>query len=226
MPAWRGLTCIEVFVTDTAALTSRPLTGDRPAEHGPAVRPSDDGDVALLARVAAGDRQAFRELYLGYHRRLARFLMRITRRYDLAEEIINDTLWIVWRKAGEFRGQSKVSTWIMGIAYRRALKALRHLNAGNVVLNPLEESSALTSEDPQREADLRQWVDRALGQLPSEQRLVVELTYYQGLSCQEVGEIMECPVNTVKTRMFHARRKLRTLLPQLDGSRHPDGEPA
>jgi RNA polymerase sigma-70 factor (ECF subfamily) len=195
------------------------VSGNRQPDPGPPGRPTDESEFALLARVAEGDRRAFRELYLGYHRRLARFLTRITRRYDLAEEIINDTLWIVWRKAADFRGQSKVSTWIMGIAYRRALKALRHLNAGNVVLNPFDESSALTSEEPQRDADLRDWIDRALGQLPAEQRLVIELTYYQGLSCQEVAEIMDCPVNTVKTRMFHARRKLRTLLPQLDGSR-------
>ena len=187
-------------------------------DPAPPGRPSDDGEVALLARVAEGDRQAFRELYLGYHRRLARFLTRVTRRYDLAEEIINDTLWVVWRKAADFRGQSKVSTWIMGIAYRRALKTLRHLNTGNVILNPLEESSAHTGEEPHREADRHQWIDRALGQLPAEQRLVVELPYYQGLSCREVAEIMDCPVNTVKTRMFHARRKLRTLLPLLDGS--------
>jgi RNA polymerase sigma-70 factor (ECF subfamily) len=195
------------------------VSGDRQTDSGPPGRPTDESEFALLARVAEGDRQAFRELYLGYHRRLARFLMRITRRYDLAEEIINDTLWVVWRKAADFRGQSKVSTWIMGIAYRRALKALRHLNTGNVILNPLDESSTLTGEEPQRDADLREWIDRALGQLPAEQRLVVELTYYQGLSCQEAAEIMDCPVNTVKTRMFHARRKLRTLLPQLDGSR-------
>jgi RNA polymerase sigma-70 factor (ECF subfamily) len=197
------------------------VTGDGHSDPGPPARPADESDLALLARVAEGDRQAFRELYLGYHRRLARFLTRITRRYDLAEEIINDTLWVVWRKAADFRGQSKVSTWIMGIAYRRALKALRHLNAGAVFLNPLDESTALTGEEPQRDADLHQWIGRALGQLPAEQRLVLELTYYQGLSCQEVAEIMECPVNTVKTRMFHARRKLRILLPQLDGS--PDG---
>jgi RNA polymerase sigma-70 factor (ECF subfamily) len=195
------------------------VSGNRQPDPGPPGRPTDESEFALLARVAEGDRQAFRELYLAYHRRLARFLTRITRRYDLAEEIINDTLWIVWRKAADFRGQSKVSTWIMGIAYRRALKALRHLNAGNVVLNPFDESSVLTSEEPQRDSDLRDWIDRALGQLPAEQRIVVELTYYQGLSCREVADIMDCPVNTVKTRMFHARRKLRTLLPQLDGSR-------
>src|SRR5258706_812568 len=69
-------------------------------------------DRALLERVVARDRDAFRELYVAYHRRLARFLMRLTRRYEVAEEIINDTFWIVWRKASQFRGESLVSTWI------------------------------------------------------------------------------------------------------------------
>ncbi|HET9694132.1 MAG TPA: sigma-70 family RNA polymerase sigma factor [Steroidobacteraceae bacterium] len=182
-------------------------------------RPTDAAEQALLRRVAGGDREAFRELYVGYHLRLARFLTRLTRRFDVAEEIINDTLWVVWRKAPEFRGGSKVSTWIMGIAYRRALKTLRRLNLGSQV--PLGDESAATVERDaahDETGDLRDWLDQALIQLPADQRLVIELTYYQGLSCAEVAQVTDCPVNTVKTRMFHARRKLRLLLPRLDGS--------
>jgi len=67
-----------------------------------------------------GDRKAFEELYNLYHRRMARFLTRLTHRYDLAEEVINDTFWVVWRKARDFRGDSQPSTWILGIAYRKA----------------------------------------------------------------------------------------------------------
>ncbi len=85
----------------------------------------DESDRLLLDRVVAGDRDAFRDLYIAYHRRLARFLTRLTRRYELAEEIINDTMWVVWRRADKFRGDSRVSTWIIGIAYRRALKSLK-----------------------------------------------------------------------------------------------------
>src|ERR1700733_8246162 len=82
-------------------------------------------EVELIARIAQGDRKAFEELYNLYHRRLARFLTRLTKRYDVAEEVINDTFWIVWRKAGAFRGDSQPSTWILGIAYRRARNAFR-----------------------------------------------------------------------------------------------------
>src|SRR6478736_8421502 len=79
----------------------------------------------LIARIADGDRKAFEELYYLYHRRLARFLTRLTRRYDLSEEVVNDTFWVVWRKARTFRGDSQPSTWILGIAYRKARNAFR-----------------------------------------------------------------------------------------------------
>src|SRR5215471_3569665 len=82
-------------------------------------------ELELIERVARRDRRAFEELYNLYHRRLARFLTRLTRRYDLAEEIINDTFWVVWRGARDFRGDSQPSTWILGIAYRKARNAFR-----------------------------------------------------------------------------------------------------
>src|SRR5882672_11549267 len=99
--------------------------------HAMAVqRPATDAeDSDLIRRVAAGDRTAFEQLYVRYHRRLSRFLMRFARHYDVAEEIINDTLLVVWKKAGEFRGDSQVSTWIMGIAYRRAFKSFKRIDA-------------------------------------------------------------------------------------------------
>ena len=170
-------------------------------------------ELALLRQVAAGDRTAFKELYLIYHRRLARFLMRMTSRHDLIEEVINDTLWTVWLKAGDFRGDSLVSTWIVGITYRRALKALRRNGAARPML--IEEVAA--APDVQLEAENREWLGLALGELPLEQRMVMEFSYLMGHSCEEIAQIMQCPVNTVKTRMFHAREKLRRSLPRLAG---------
>ena len=172
----------------------------------------------LITRIAQSDRRAFEELYNLYHRRLARFLTRLTRRYDVAEEVINDTFWIVWRKAGAFRGDSQPSTWILGIAYRRARNAFRAAaRAGNTenLDGPLQPP---TSDEPMRTEELRDWLVQALGQLPVEQRLAVELCYELGYSCEEISEIMGCPVNTVKTRLFHARAKLQKLLPVLGGS--------
>jgi RNA polymerase sigma-70 factor (ECF subfamily) len=172
---------------------------------------ADDVDRALLRRVSGGDRDAFRDLYHRYHRRLASFLLRMTRGREDAEEIINDTLWIVWQRAGEFRGESRVSTWIIGIAYRRALKLIRRAATHERAM-VLEVQDDAPAADAELEAlHDRQALERCLAMLPLEQRLTIELTYYLDHSCEEVAEIMECPVNTVKTRMFHARRKLRVL---------------
>lgn len=173
---------------------------------------SNERELLLLRQIATQDRAAFKELYLIYHRRLARFLMRLTTRHDVIEEVINDTLWTVWMKAGAFRGESLVSTWIVGIAYRRALKALRKITS--IGLPDREEA---TGSDTRLADENRQWLDRALTELPIEQRMVIELSYLLGHSCEEVAHIMQCPVNTVKTRMFHAREKLRRSLPRLAG---------
>jgi RNA polymerase sigma-70 factor (ECF subfamily) len=187
------------------------------ASNGLAPSRDDADERELLARTASRDRDAFKALYIVYHRRLARFLVRMTRQFDVAEEIINDTMWVVWQRAGEFRGSSRVSTWIMGIAYRRALKTLRRANLQSRFVTLDEDADYTDYGEEVDGADRRQLIARALAELPLEQRLVLELTYYLGHSCAEIAEIMECPVNTVKTRMFHARRKLRTLLPALSG---------
>ncbi|MGO9804004.1 MAG: RNA polymerase sigma factor [Steroidobacteraceae bacterium] len=181
-------------------------------------------EAELIARVARRDRRAFEELYNLYHRRLARFLMRLTRRYDLAEEIINDTFWVVWRNARDFRGDSQPSTWILGIAYRKARNAFRSAARERARQNLQPPSLPLTSEGPARDTELRDWLAHALGALPVQQRLAVELCYELGHSCEEIATIMGCPVNTVKTRLFHARAKLQRLLPALAGS--PRGGPA
>lgn len=177
----------------------------------------NDLERELLRRVHARDREAFRELYIAYHRRLARFLMRVTRRYEIAEEIINDTMWIVWRQAGSFRHESRVSTWILGIAYRRTLKALRDLDVHGARRAVDLEDEALTAPDEFAQSELHEWLLRGLDKLPLEQRMVLEFAYDLGNSCEEIAVIMECPVNTVKTRLFHARRKLREILPALAG---------
>jgi RNA polymerase sigma-70 factor (ECF subfamily) len=179
-------------------------------------------EVELIERVARHDRRAFEELYNLYHRRLARFLTRLTRRYDLAEEIINDTFWVVWRSAGEFRGDSKPSTWILGIAYRKARNAFRSAARARARQNLQAPSFPLTTEEPARAEELRDWLAHALGELPVEQRLAVELCYELGHSCEEIATIMGCPVNTVKTRLFHARAKLQKRLPELSGAPRGD----
>jgi RNA polymerase sigma-70 factor, ECF subfamily len=180
-------------------------------------------ETDLIARIAEGDRKAFEELYYLYHRRLARFLTRLTHRYDIAEEVVNDTFWVVWRKARSFRGDSQPSTWILGIAYRKARNAFRS-SARLAERNLQAELLPPTDEEPAGTEELRDWLSRALAELPVEQRLAVELCYELGHSCEEIAAIMDCPVNTVKTRLFHARGKLQRLLPQLATPKGADAD--
>jgi RNA polymerase sigma-70 factor (ECF subfamily) len=180
-----------------------------PAKNSPKER-----DSALLAAIATGDRRALEELYLSYHRRLARFLSRFTPRYENIEEIINDTFMVVWQNAREFRSASQVSTWIIGIAYRTALKSFRRQK--NHAAASLEDYPEQTV-DPTFDAEVHDWLKHGLSRLPIEQRLTLELAYHMGHSLEEIAAITECPVGTVKARMFHAREKLRQYLPTLSG---------
>jgi RNA polymerase sigma-70 factor, ECF subfamily len=172
----------------------------------------DQGDRDLLRRISCADRDAFRLLYLAYHKRLARFLARVIRHHDDLEEVINDALLIVWQHAGDFRGASRVSTWIFGIAYRCALKTIRRATARSRVAALELEGSETAVEDATRETEERQILDLGLSDLPIDQRFVLVLAYYMDYSCEEIAAIVECPVNTVKSRMLHARRRLRSFI--------------
>lgn len=177
---------------------------------------SDASDRVLLVRMSQGDRAALGALYHGYHGRLCRFLSRLTRRADVIEEVTNDTFWIIWQKAGEFRGESRVSTWIMGIAYRCGLKALRRRGAEAVEAGLDTDESTLASH-PDEDRELRDWLSKGLDRLSADQRVVIELVYGVGHSMEDVAAIMRCPLGTVKARLFHARVKLRNVLPGLAG---------
>jgi RNA polymerase sigma-70 factor (ECF subfamily) len=172
-------------------------------------------DNGLLSAIAAGDRRALEELYLSYHRRLARFLSRFTPRYENVEEIINDTFMVVWQSAKDFRYASQVSTWVIGIAYRTALKSVRR-QKNHTAARSLDDYPEQTT-DPTFDTEVQDWLKQGLDQLPVEQRLTLELAYHMGHSLEEIAAITDCPVGTVKARMFHAREKLRQYLPTLSG---------
>src|SRR5882672_2305212 len=140
-------------------------------------RIADHGDRELVHRISCADRDAFQQLYLDYHKRLARFLVRVIRQYDDLEEIINDALLIVWQHAGDFRGASRVSTWIFGIAYRRALNSIGRSTARSRATTRLAEGVETRVEDAAGRTEDRQLLDLALSCLPPEQRLVIILAY-------------------------------------------------
>jgi len=187
------------------------------SKSGPRIDPQaqvSDPEAALVARVAAREQPAFAELYGLYRRRLARFLGRFLSSPDTIDEVINDVMFVVWQNAPGFELRSKVSTWIFGIAWRKALKALERQQRS---IAPQELTEEIGRPDEAASAlETREWLSLALDRLVPDQRLVVELTFFAGCSYQEIAEIAECPVNTVKTRMFHARHRLRDILVSLD----------
>lgn len=181
-----------------------------------------DEEAELLARIGGGDLEAFEELYARFSRRVFAFTLRVLRNPELVEEAVSDTFLAIWRSAATFDGRSRASTWIFGVAYRKALRALERRRTVETVtpeeVNLVEDERTGPAANFAREEESR-LLQRALRELPAEQRAVVELTFFQGLSYPEIAAVMACPVNTVKTRMFHARRKLRVALPAFGLSR-------
>jgi len=181
-----------------------------------------EDDSKVLRAVAQGDRDAFKVLYHRYYTKLSRFAFRITQRTELVEEIVNDAMVVVWEKAATYKGASKVSTWIFGITYHKAIKTVQKWSRVNQQLdNDYQQLNQLPDAGQGiSNVQLTRDLQAMLTQLPAEQRAVVELTFYYGYSYPEISAIVDCPVNTVKTRMFHARRKLRELLPE--GIKYPE----
>lgn len=178
----------------------------------------DDADKALLARSVGGDADAFRALYDKYYHPLLRFIYRITGQLELAQEGVNDVMLVVWKNGSSFGGRSRVGTWIMGIAYRKALKMLDKSRRWSDRFRTWgDDADELPDPSPEHtvDVDLEDLIERGMERLPAKQRAVVELTYYYGYSYAEIAEIAGCPVNTVKTRMFHARERLKQSLPPL-----------
>lgn len=170
-------------------------------------------ETVLLARVVLRDLQAFEHLYRLYHPRLTRFLFNMTRRPSLVDEVLNDTMLVVWSRPESFNGTSKLSSWIFGIAYRKALQAMRRQD--QPVEDPRADERESDADGPEQHASRdrsRRSLLAALDDLSDDHRTVVELTYFQDFGYREIAEILDCPVDTVKSRMFYARRHLARLL--------------
>ena len=172
---------------------------------------SIEDEYALLEAIVLGDMRAFECFYKLYYPRLYRFILRTTRQPDVVEELIQETLLLIWQKPEHFNHESKISTWVFGIAYRKSLKVLSK-SSKHIEDVDLDELSELI-DDPMAKlaenAEALDWLNASLEQLSADQRAVIELTFIQGLSYLEIAEILDCPENTVKTRMFHARKKLQ-----------------
>jgi RNA polymerase sigma-70 factor, ECF subfamily len=175
-------------------------------------------DRELLSRVARQNRAAFETLYRRYYRRVFHFVLRMARSEAAAEEIVSDVMLAVWRGAASFEGGSTVSTWVLGIAYRQALKTLDRNRKHAVVDSDEEALVATVDTDPGVDPEYNAITDsdgellqKGIDSLSAQHREVVELTAL-GYSYGEISEVVGCPENTVKTRMFHARQQLKRFL--------------
>ena len=181
------------------------------------MQPAYDADARLetewLTRTSLGDRAAFERLFRRYEHRIYRFLIGLVRDAQLAEELTGDVMLDVWRGAGRFRGNAKVSTWIFGIAHHKAIDALRRRKPESIELQTLAATgdAAAGPEELAIADDFRRALADAMAELTPEHRAVLELTFVNGCSQAEIAAIVDCPVNTVKTRVFYAKQQLRRI---------------
>jgi len=171
-----------------------------------------DQDLDLLRRMQAGDDDAVRELYARYGQRLYAYALRLTDDPSAAEDVTQNTLVTAWREAHKFRRDGRLIAWLLGIVHHRAMKSLRHVHQP---LDALEETIPEISPSPEEQAQVgetKRMVHAALQNLSPEHRAVLELVFYQGLSLNEVAEVLDCPLGTVKSRLSYARQHLRGVL--------------
>ena len=171
-------------------------------------------DEALIARIASGDRLAMQVLFARHHVRIYRFVLRLLRDQWKAEDLISEVFLDVWRQADRFEGRSTVSTWLLAIARFKALSALRRKpeegldEDAALEIEDLADNPEVTLEKKDRSAVIR----KCLMGLSAEHREIIDLVYYHEKSVEEVAKFVGIPENTVKTRMFYARKKLAEML--------------
>jgi RNA polymerase sigma-70 factor (ECF subfamily) len=171
-------------------------------------------DEALIERIAAGDKLAMQVLFARHQVRVYRFVLRLVRDQSVAEELVGEVFLDVWRQAGRFEARSTASTWLLAIARYKALSALRRRTD-----QELDDDKAATIEDPGDSPEVSvlkknkgEVLRQCLTALTPEHREIIDLVYYHEKSVEEVAQIVGIGENTVKTRMFYARKRLSELL--------------
>jgi RNA polymerase sigma-70 factor, ECF subfamily len=179
-----------------------------------AERSAPASDTTLIAATATGDKLALRTLYARHHVRVYRFLLRLVHNEAMAEDLVADVFLDVWRKADRFAGRSQVSTWLLAIARHKALSAIRR-----PMTEVLDDDAAERIEDPADNAaaalekrETHAALRNSLSQLSPAHREIVDLVYYHGRTIEEAAAIIDVPVGTAKTRMFYARKHLRSAM--------------
>ena len=180
----------------------------------------NDEVLRLLARIGQADEAAFRELYRAFSRKLYAYVLRQHGDPPQAEEIVADTLYEVWRAPARFRGDSQFSTWLIGIARNKVLMAFRGRKPDSTHDDLDDVAETIATEDAGpfdvlAQQQRREGVSHCMGKLSDDHRECMHLVFYEGLSLAEVAQLQACPENTVKTRLFHARQKMKNCLRNL-----------
>jgi RNA polymerase sigma-70 factor (ECF subfamily) len=174
----------------------------------------DTSDETLVAQIAQRDKHALQLLYSRHHVRIFRFALRFLNDEAAAEDTVSEVFIDVWRQAERFEGRSQVTTWLLAIARNKALSLLRRRSS-----EELDDEVAEFIEDPSDNPEAAMLKSQrasvlqdCLTQLSPAHREIVDLVYYHEKSVEEVAEIISVPANTVKTRMFYARKRIGELM--------------
>jgi RNA polymerase sigma-70 factor, ECF subfamily len=179
--------------------------------------PNFQSDEALMKATAAGDQSAMRTLYLRHNASVFRFIARMLNDACRAEDLVSEVFIAVWSEADHFQGRSQVLTWILSIARHKALSALlaqRRRGIAEIDDTAMEliEDTSDTPEQMILVLDCGVQLRACLALMSREHREIIDLVYYREKTVDEVAEIVQMPKNTVKTRMFYARKRLAQLL--------------
>lgn len=170
-------------------------------------------DMALLAGISKGETEAMQALYQRYGKRMYAYALRLVGDSHTAEDVLQDSLLAVWQKAHTFRRKGRVIAWLLAIVHNKAMRSFRQKPTINLAV--VEEQLADPGEHPSAKAHQRErnnLLRAGLGQLSIEQRTVLELVFYQGLTMQETAQVIDCPVGTVKSRLNAAKENMRGIL--------------
>ena len=209
------------------------MTDDLNATPAPVI----DSDALLVERAVAGDKKAFELLVIKYQRRIQRLIGRMVRDVDLVEDIAQETFIRAYRALAQFRGDAQFYTWLYRIAINTAKKALMDLKRNPTVsensfksddddeTSPVENelTSSETPDAVLASKEIAQIINTALEALPEELRMAITLREIEGLSYEEISDAMNCPIGTVRSRIFRAREaisvKIKPLLENQAGKR-------
>lgn len=171
-------------------------------------------DDHLLKAIAQGDREAFHTLYQRYGLELLRFLISRLDDRHTAEDVLQNVMLVVWRQAAAYKGDGSVRGWLYGIARNLAAKTLRSRAGFEASLdNAATDGELGFSTDDEAEKRLRYEAIRAIvDEIPLIEKQVIESVYFRGMSIEETARFLLIPANTVKTRLYRARQRLKDLL--------------